>query len=196
MRNFVLIATAAVAAAFAVSPAAAQDDPFVGPRAEVTAGYDTTHADDGIAATPNTLEGVRIGGAIGYDFAIGDTFTIGAELGGGFMLTGSTDATVGAAALHATTGRDLDASIRVGARATPSTLVYVKAGYANSQFRLRSTTGATVTDVSSDEDGYRLGLGVEQMLTDRIYAKAEYRFTGYDDDVSRHQALVGLGYRF
>ena len=79
-------------------------------------------------------------------------------------------------------------------------MLYVKAGYANSEFRLRTTlggtTGNTVSHLRDDEEGYRLGAGVEQMLGDHLYAKAEYRFTGYDSDVSRHQLLVGAGYRF
>ncbi len=78
--------------------------------------------------------------------------------------------------------------------------MFVKGGYANSQFRLRTTLGGTagntVTNVRTEEDGWRIGAGVEQALGEHIYAKAEYRYTDYGSDVSRHQALVGLGYRF
>ncbi len=187
----------ATAAAFAATPAVAQDEAksFTGPRIEATFGYDSTQA-DGLPTSQDSVQGVRVGGAIGYDLPIGSTFTIGAEAGIGWQVSGSANALVGATNLHLTTGRDLDASLRLGARVAPSTLLYVKAGYANSQFRLRSTTGGTVTSVSTNEDGYRLGAGVEQMLGDHLYAKAEYRFSDYGDDVSRHQVLLGAGYRF
>jgi len=191
----------ATAAAFAATPAFAQDEAksFTGPRIEATFGYDSTQA-DGLPTTQDSVHGVRVGGAIGYDLPIGSTFTIGAEAGIGWQVSGSADATIGTTNLRLTTGRDLDASLRLGARVAPSTLLYVKAGYANSQFRLRTTLGGTagntVSTVSTNEDGYRLGAGVEQMLGDHLYAKAEYRFSDYGDDVSRHQVLLGAGYRF
>jgi len=202
MRTKLLFLLAAAGLTFATTSAFAQDGDsnFTGPRVEANAGYDSTHYDDGVAATPNSLEGARVGGAIGYDVAIGDKFTIGGELGGGITVSGDVTGTAGTTSYRLTGGRDLDASVRVGFKATPSTLIFAKGGYANSQFRLRTTvggtTGNTVTKVSTDEDGWRIGGGVEQMLTDHIYAKAEYRYTNYGDDVSRHQALVGLGYRF
>ncbi|CAN5693284.1 hypothetical protein BH11PSE6_BH11PSE6_06540 [soil metagenome] len=197
--TFLLLASAAV---FAANPAHAQDDSrsFTGPRVEATFGYDSTHADDGIATTPNKLDGIRVGGAIGYDLPIGRTITIGAEAGIGWQVSGSAQAQIGTTSFKLTTGRDIDLSLRLGAKVAPSTLLYVKAGYANSEFRLRTTlggtTGNTVSHLRDDEEGYRLGAGVEQMLGDHLYAKAEYRFTGYDSDVSRHQLLVGAGYRF
>ena len=193
--TFFLLATAA---AFVATPAFAQDEAssFTGPRVEATFGYDSTHADVGLPANQDSVDGVRVGGAIGYDLPIGSTFTIGAEAGIGWQVSGSADALIGTTNLHLTTGRDLDASLRLGARVTSKTLLFVKAGYANSQFRLRSITGGTVTNISTDEDGYRVGGGVEQMLGDHLYAKAEYRFSDYGDDVSRHQVLLGAGYRF
>jgi outer membrane immunogenic protein len=194
------IALAAVSTAALVLPATARAQTFTGPRVEASAGYDATHADDGIASTPNSLEGIRVGGAIGYDHAIGDVFTIGAEAGFGFNVTGDLRYAAGNTATRLTTGHDLDLSLRLGAKVTPTTLIYAKGGYANSQFKARTivggTTGTTVTEIEDDEDGWRIGAGVEQMITDRIYAKAEYRYTDYGNDVSRHQALVGLGYRF
>lgn len=201
MRTPIIILAAVSAIAFGAQPAFAQDsDPFAGPRAEVTAAYDSTHADDGIASTPNTLDGIRIGGAIGYDVAVGDMVTVGVEAGGGYIVSGDVTGSAGTTSYRLTGGHDLDASVRVGFRATPTTLVYAKGGYANSAFSLRTTvggtTGNTVTTVSDDEDGWRVGAGIEQSFGGHFYAKAEYRYTDYGNDVSRHQGLVGLGYRF
>lgn len=195
---FILLATAATTmVAFGTQSAFAQDrDPFTGPRAEANIAYESTHADDGIASTPNNVDGVRIGGAIGYDMALGESVTIGVEAGGGYTVAGDATGQVGTTAYRVTAGHDFDASLRLGFRATPTTLAYAKGGYANSQFSLRTTTASSTVTVSDDEDGWRIGAGVEQSLGGQFYAKAEYRYTDYGNDVSRHQGLVGLGYRF
>ena len=194
----VLFLLASVSALSFAQQASAQD--FTGPRAEVTAGYDSTNADDRIAATPNKLDGVRIGGAIGYDVALGDKIRVGIEADAGFLASGDNRYAAGAGSYRITAGRDLGASLRLGTKVGDKTFVYAKGGYANSQYRVRATivgtTGTTSTDVRSNEDGWRIGAGVEHMLTDKIYAKAEYRYTDYGNDVSRHQALVGVSYRF
>lgn len=197
MRTMLFLLAGVSALSFA-QQASAQE--FTGPRAEVTAGYDSTNADDGVAATPDKLDGVRVGGAIGYDIALGDTVRVGVEADAGFLASGDNRYAAGAGNYRITTGRDLGLSLRAGAKVGEKTFLYAKGGWANSQYRFRATvvgtTGTTTTDVRSNEDGWRLGAGVEHMLTDKIYAKAEYRYTDYGDQVSRHQALVGVGYRF
>ncbi|WP_066800133.1 outer membrane protein [Sphingomonas soli] len=194
----VLFLLASVSALSFAQQAAAQD--FTGPRVEVNAGYDSSNADDGVPATPNKLDGVRVGGAIGYDVALGERFRVGVEADAGFLVSGDNRYTSGAGAYRITTGRDLGLSLRAGAKVGDKTFLYAKGGWTNSQYRARATivgtTGTTKTDVRSNEDGWRIGAGVEHMLTDKIYAKAEYRYTDYGNDVSRHQALVGVGYRF
>jgi outer membrane immunogenic protein len=189
---------ATVSSLVASSPAFAKDDArFTGVRVEVNSGYDSIRYDDGIAATPNTLDSIRIGGAVGYDLPIGKVMTIGVEAGGGYSISGKVSGQAGSTAYRLTGGFDLDASVRVGARVAPSTLLFAKGGYARSEFRLRTTVGgAAGSTVSDAEDGWRVGAGVEQSLGDHLYAKAEYRYTDYGDDVSRHQAIIGLGYRF
>ena len=200
MRATILIL--ASAAAFAATPAFAQEESrsFTGPRVEATFGYDSTQADVGLPSDQDSVDGVRVGGAIGYDLPIGSTFTIGAEAGIGWQVSGKAEAQIGTTNLRVTTGRDIDVSLRLGAKVAPRTLLFVKAGYANSEFRLRTTIGGvggnSVSHISDEEDGYRLGAGVEQMLGDHLYAKAEYRYSDYGDDISRHQLLVGAGYRF
>ncbi|MES2989045.1 MAG: porin family protein [Pseudomonadota bacterium] len=188
----VLFLLASVSALSFAQQASAQD--FTGPRVEVNAGYDSTNADDGIAATPNTLDGVRIGGAVGYDIALGETFRVGVEADAGFLASGDNRYAAGASSYRITSGRDLGVSLRAGAKVGDKTFVYAKGGYANSQYRVRTT--GPIADLRSNEDGWRVGAGVEHMITDKIYGKAEYRYTNYGNDVSRHQALLGVGYRF
>jgi outer membrane immunogenic protein len=163
----------------------------------MNAGYESTKADDGVAATPNSMDGLRVGAAIGYDMAVGKTVIVGIEAGGGYAVSGAASARSGTTSFRLTSGRDLDASLRIGVRATPATLVYAKGGYANSEFRLRTTTaGNAATTLSEKESGWRIGAGVEHAFGSHVYAKAEYRYTNYGDDVTRHQGLLGLGYRF
>lgn len=201
MTRYALLLLAAAAAA----PAAAQtgsDNPFTGPRVEVNAGYDATKTD----ATPRalrTVDGVRLGLAAGYDIALTPRLIAGVEAGIGFTVGDDTNATiVGTTATERYRldhGRDIDVSARLGYLVGPRTLLYAKAGWANSAFRARferTGAGPSRTEATSNEDGLRLGAGVEQALGSRAYAKAEYRYTTYGDDLNRHQALVGVGLRF
>lgn len=183
---------------FAATPAHAQS--FAGPRVELNTGYDSLRVNDGVAATPDTLDALRVGGALGYDVAVGKGVIVGAEAGFGYDIAGSKSWVQGNTATRVTAGYDFDVSLRAGVKVGPTSLVYVKGGYANSQARARltvgGTTGTTTTRIKDDADGYRLGAGVEQAFGENVYAKAEYRFTDYGDKFTRHQLMVGLGYRF
>lgn len=196
MTRFALILLATAAAA----PAGAQT--FTGPRVEVNAGYDATKTDAAPRAL-RTVDGVRLGLAAGYDIALAPKVIAGVEAGIGFDVADDSSATVvGTTATERYRldhGRDIDVSARLGYLVGPRTMLYVKAGWANSAFRARldrTGTGPIRTSVTSHEDGLRLGAGVEQALGGRAYAKAEYRYTTYGDNVDRHQALVGVGLRF
>lgn len=193
--RYPFIILAAAASAFA-TPAFAQD--FTGPRVEANVGWDRVQAEPGLAGSTDRADGVRVGGAVGYDVAIGRTFTIGAEAGIGWSLDDKERGTVGANQVSIDSGRDIDLSLRLGARVAPRTLVYAKAGWANTRFTgdVRNAAGALVSRTRGNEDGVRVGVGVEQALSERFYVKGEYRYTDYGQDVSRHQALVGFGVRF
>ena len=193
MRLPLIIAALAVTTA---APAYAQD--FTGPRVEANVAYDRVETDVLLPGTPDHADGVRLGGAVGYDVAVGNVVTIGAEAGIGWTLGDRERATVGATRVSVDSGRDIELSLRLGARVAPRTLVYAKGGWANTRFtgEVRNASGTVTTSVREDEDGFRLGAGVEQSLGGRLYAKGEYRYTDYGDDVRRHQALLGFGVRF
>lgn len=190
-------------AMLAAVPCAAQT--FTGPRIEANAAYDSLHS-EGLPDKIDTVDGVRLGLAAGYDIALAPRVIAGVEAGIGWSVADETRATLTSGTTseryRLSNGRDIDASLRLGYIVAPSTLLYVKAGWANSkaQVRLDRTAGVVPTTTrfrrSEDDDGLRLGGGVEQMFGEHAFAKAEYRYTTYGDGVDRHQALLGVGYRF
>ena len=160
-------------------PAAAQDDPdFTGPRVEALVGYDITrpgstvdidNADD----LDQSVDGVNYGFGAGYDVDMGSV-VIGAE--GEYMrseaqteydTTGFT--TYGVSNVDA--GRDLYLGARVGVKATPNTLAYVKAGYTNAKMNVLATDNTTDVETDLNLDGWRAGVGVEQRVAGKVYVK-------------------------
>jgi len=186
---------AALAATTLAGPALAQEAaPFTGFRLEALAGYDKLKGNGG------GRDGITYGGAAGYDFQLGsavagiegeylDSDTKGCETA--FLTTNDT--------ICANAKRDLYVGGRLGFAATPSTLLYAKAGYTNAKVRVNytnPTTPANNFNVSDELDGVRVGAGVEQKLGTNLYAKAEYRYSNYEAGIERHQVLGGVGFRF
>lgn len=197
-----------LALALTATPALAQTS---GPRVEVTTGYDVLTSGDALEGAadniPDTLSGLRVGATFGYDVAVAPRLTIGAELGVGTTVSGSARSSFAADTLELDAGRDFDISARIGWAATPRTVLFVKAGYANSRagavLRERVGAGFETTRFSSDGSGVRLGGGVEHGIGGGLYVKAEYRWTRYGREeieyqtrTHRHQLLGGIGTRF
>ncbi|NWP47693.1 hypothetical protein GY986_24925, partial [Escherichia coli] len=120
MRNSILIVAAVTClagaqTAFAQETGQAPAQAFAGPRVEATIGLDQSGDD---AFFGNELTGMRAGGAVGYDVAVGKRVTIGVEAGIGWMVTGNTKIgpfpprDTNTYAMSA--GRDLDVSGRIG----------------------------------------------------------------------------------
>jgi len=217
----VLVCLASSTALFSV-PALAQstETSFTGPYVEAIAGYDINKAgssiDDAVRTTAHdTSKGFLYGAGLGYDYDFGN-IVVGAE--GEF-----TDSTAksrfnngapenfGLGSVNAK--RDLYAGARVGFKAAPSTLVYVKGGYTNARFGVLGTDGTDSSRINIDADGWRLGAGVEQKMGTNTFAKLEYRYSNYskaeadfsrdipdssrfDVDLDRHQVVASVGYRF
>lgn len=199
MRNHLFVAAAAVA--LAAFPAAAQQGPFTGARAEVLAGYDNVQ--DGGDGESEGREGFAYGGALGYDVQVG-----GAVLGIEGELTDSTTkarsngAIVAGDRFTVATGRDLYVGGRVGAVISPVALAYAKVGYTNARIETRYASGATTLEDDVNLDGVRVGAGLEYNISPTAYLKGEYRYShygeieGYDADLDRHQLMAGVGFRF
>ncbi|TKD51506.1 outer membrane protein [Sphingomonas baiyangensis] len=214
------IAAALVASSALAAPAFAQDvnPALTGPRVGVIGGYDGirpgSSEDSDIDGDDQTVDGFVYGVDAGYDVAIGG-FVVGAEL----ELSDSTGKvetdrrnpnTFGFG--EVSTGRDIYLGARVGALATPNTLVYAKGGYTNARLNVLGGDGTTVLDENFELDGWRAGAGVEQAIGTNTYAKLEYRYSNYSNanfeffdgattsdfsiDTDRHQVVAGVGIRF
>jgi len=219
MKKFALIL--ASGAAIVAVPAFAQevDSTFTGPRVEAIIGYDVTQAgssvdNDTTQSDDESIDGLLYGIGAGFDFAMG-----GVVLGVEGEYTESTAKTgfdngdfEGFGFGNVKTGRDLYVGGRVGFKAAPQTLVYAKAGYTNARFDVLASDGTTELKTNFDTDGYRLGAGVEQAISENTFAKIEYRYSKYsegeidypvgtdsdrfDIDLDRHQVVASVGLRF
>lgn len=165
---------AAAAAALTATPAFAQDatPAFSGGHIEAIGGFDSIHGGG------DSQSGLAFGIAGGYDFRTGGA-VIGIELE-------AVESTVSDSGVEAS--RDLYAGLRVGGVIGERGLLYAKAGYTNA----RASFGGTGVNF----DGIRAGAGLEWMLGSNFSIRGEYRYSNYEDGLSRHQGLVGLGYRF
>lgn len=217
-KGIALILAAASAAAFA-APAMAQSADFTGPRVEAIVGYDTSRPGsstdiDNAEDIDQSVDGVTYGVGVGYDFAVGGMI-LGLE-GEWTESSAQSDydttdfTTFGVENVEV--GRDFYVGARVGAEIVPGTLLYAKGGYTNARYNILATDNSTDVDSDIDLDGWRVGLGIEEKLSDNIYAKVEYRYSNYEEgeveapsglesdrfnvDIDRHQVMAGLGVRF
>ncbi len=195
MRASIIAFTSLIALAATATPAAAADGQF---RAEVHAGWDHTRT-DGIYNDDFSDSGVVYGIGLGYDLNVGRNTFIGIDL----SADDSTQKECARGALVANdtlclrAGRDLAAAIRAGVNVSDRGKVYALAGYTNARFKFDYTTPAGVRTVDGENlDGFRLGAGYEHKLGGNTYGKVEYRYSNYEQDITRHQVLVGVGVNF
>lgn len=225
MRKYLIAAL--MAGSFA-TPALAQDaSPFTGLRVEGIVGYDVlksgdsdddnvdTSGDDG----DESIEGVNYGVGVGYDFDLGGLVAgIEAEYSDS---SGEQEADETLDGINFTssveTGRDIYVGGRVGFRAAPSTLLYVKGGYTNTSIEANYETASDRFEFDTNADGWRLGAGIEQLFGPNAYGKLEYRYSNYnnldfsddfdlddfdaedfdtDINLDRHQVVAAFGFRF
>jgi outer membrane immunogenic protein len=208
----------------ASAPAMAQNvapvDPFSGFHVEALAGYDVSKAgssvdDDVNEDNDQSIDGFAYGVGAGYDFRAGN-FVVGPEA----EVTWSTAKTKfddgdfeGFGIGNVKTNRDLYVGARVGYVVTPKTMIYAKGGYTNAKFDVRNASGTVTTNRDLDADGWRIGAGVEQAISNNVFAKLEYRYSNYEKgeldyrgdfpdgdrfnlDLDRHQVMAGVGVRF
>jgi len=190
MRSIVV---AALLAATAASPALAQDKaPFTGPRLEGIVGWDRPQANNSHA------DGVNYGVAGGYDIQTGMGLVgIDGEVGDSTAKDCVGSTTVADPRTCVKAGRDLYVGGRIGKVVGGRTLLYAKAGYTNARVKLTDNDGTGATTIASTNlDGVRVGAGAEYAISPNSFVKTEYRYSNYQDGVSRHQVVGGFGFRF
>jgi outer membrane immunogenic protein len=189
MKNLMLVGAALVA--LSTAPAMAKSE-FQGPYVGVQAGWNHDIA-------INSKKDAVVGGVFGgYDQEVAPNIILGAE--GGFSL-GASDR-IGPSGANAATidpEYSFDLSARAGYVVGEKNLVYVRGGYANTRGEVTTTVANVTTTGKKTFDGWFVGGGVERKLTDNVSARVEYRFNDIGSDnakYQRHQALVGVAYRF
>lgn len=162
----------ALAAAFAAPSASAQD---AGQWTGFYAGFATNiispEFDNSTATTP-LQEGTGFGAYGGYNFALGDNFVVGAELG--FS---------GPVAFQTSLGNPdfefdnvLNARVR-GGYAIGNALVYGSLGYQVANYSASAGVAA-----AGSADGLVYGIGLEMLLTDSVSVRLDYTSTHMNPD--------------
>ena len=189
------LASAAIAAlALGASPAAAQTiGAPTGARVEAVVGYDALRVDLEDFGIDEKLKDndLLYGVGAGYDFAVSPGLSAGVDV----EYTDSNnkrDFDDGEENVEISTGRDLYAGGRVTLPISNTANLYAKAGYTT----LKIDGEANGVSDSENLDGYRLGAGAQFGIAGRAYVGGEYRFSNYEQEVSRHQFAVTLGTRF
>jgi len=92
--------------------------------------------------------------------------------------------------------RDSAINLRLGRKLGGIATIVGTIGYANGRFEA-SYAGAGITASTHETlDGVRLGIGIRVDVGRKLYARADYRYTNYEQGVSRNQGLVGIGLTF
>ncbi|TFI60025.1 porin family protein [Sphingomonas parva] len=222
-----VLVAALLAGSFATPALAQEAASFTGPRIEGLVGYDILKSgesdDDGVDTSSNngdeSIEGVSYGVGVGYDFDLGNVVAgVEAEYADS---SGEQEADETLDGINFSssveTGRDIYVGARLGFRAAPSTLVYVKGGYTNTSIEANYETAGDRFEFDTNVDGWRLGAGIEQLFGPNLYGKLEYRYSNYnnldfsdnfdldnfeaedfdtDINLDRHQIMAGIGFRF
>jgi len=197
MNRSTACALTAVALIGVAAPAAAQDAAtFAGSRVEAQVGWERIDFDlGGYGVEDDTQEsGITYGASVGYDVALGTNLVAGVEATLSYSSTDGAFADSNALGYTFETGRELAVAGRLGVPVGSNALVYGKAGYTN--LRVSAVSDDATTSTRTDLDGFQAGVGTEIALTPSTYVKGEYNYSDYEDDISRHRILTGIGIRF
>ena len=168
---------------------------------------------EGLDDGRHTADGIVGGGQVGCDYQFASNWVIGVQgLFDAAGFSGRHDSPLGDVSFHTKTHWFATLTGRLGFLATPSLLLYGKAGWGWVNQRLTATddTGAVFTADHSNFSGPDVGAGFEYLLTpnwslwvewDHIFARDKtVNFAGFEspERVRRDfdKVLVGLNWRF
>ncbi|GAM05748.1 outer membrane protein [Novosphingobium sp. MBES04] len=190
------IALLAASAALFALPAAANAQAFV----QVEGGLDVAQQGGDSEA------GFSYGVSAGYDYDLSNGMFIGVQGTYGDSTARSCVhdiAEVGdRACLEAR--RDLAAVVRLGTQIGARNKLYVLGGYTNTRVGLTYKSDTLDQNLAGFSDlgahdtlnGFRVGAGYEYDVTSNLFIKAEYRYSNYGSDFSRHQGVLAVGTKF
>lgn len=195
MRLF--IAAAMLAGTVAATPAFAQDaDAPAGKQFQGLKVLALGGVDDVVTDGSDTV-GALYAGTVGYDFQAGKlVFGVEGEFGGSTAKECERDLIVTGDRTCLKAGRDIYGGARAGVVIRDNTLLYIKGGYTNGRAVATYDSGTTNTKLGANLDGWRAGVGFEFNTGSRFVVRTEYRYSDYEQGVSRHQGVVGLGVKF
>jgi len=190
------ISALAACAALAVSASAAAA-PVSGARVEALIGVDRVSLDLGDVGFEDETsgEGLVFGLGVGYDFAVGPRTAIGIDLEASTTPTGQ-EFKEGDLVADISFTRDLYAGAQLTTSVSESVNLFFRAGYTNQRVRITATDEFDIFSGSDNLDGVRGGAGLQFALGASAYVGAEYRYSNYEADITRHQAVASLGFRF
>lgn len=185
MKKFII--AGAAAALFAI-PAAANAQAFVQAETGI----------DSISFGGESDEGVSYGISAGYDMPLSGGMFVGVQ---GTVADSTTkecfnDVDVAGDRACLKTGRDLAAVVRFGTSVGDKTKLYVLGGYTNARLVATYNDGTDSFKDGANGDGFRLGAGFQYDLSEKLFVKAEYRYSNYESDFSRNQGIVAVGAKF
>lgn len=142
------------------------------------------------------------GATIGFDGVIADRIVVGPEATywRANNWTENCGAATGGSVCHKSF-EEFGVGVRAGYLLTPRAMVFAKGGYVTNEQRKRytsATPGASYYD-HFNTTGYQVGGGAEYTVTEGrlpVYVNAQYVFSQYNDNTSRHRIMGGIGVRF
>jgi outer membrane immunogenic protein len=197
-----ILATAAVAAALAATPALAQSNAPGGLYVGALGGYEGLEVDSADGSVSASADSAVYGVNAGYDLSLGGAF-VGVE---GELSTSGGDTQFPSSFTGARDGLEAGGQYYLGARAgfalTPGIAAYGKVGYTSLSTKAFTSSGS-LAELKENTGGLRFGGGVQVALPGPLEARLEYRRSRYKDvvdgtygDATTDQVVAGLGVRF
>lgn len=204
MKTLIASASLAIATAIAAATPAAAQEAFEGPYAGIEAGWNknkvgSAETDIGRANIGRSQGSATAGVFAGYNHKVADRIVLSAEAGFSMGLDDAVTRSGGGTLASIDPEYSFNLGARAGYLVDDTTLLYVRGGYENLRGSVRIIDAVGSRYNKDTLDGWSLGGGVERMLTQKVSARIEYRYSdlgGGDTKFQRHQALVGVAYHF
>lgn len=197
------LVAAAIAAAFAATPALAQESGAPGGfYVGAVAGYEGIDLEAADGSASASADAAVYGINAGYDLSLGNVF-VGVE---GELSTSGSSTEFPDSFAGARDSLDAEGQYYVGARAgvalTPGIAAYGKIGYTSLSTRAFTSAGS-LQELEDNAGGLRFGGGLQLQLPGPFEGRLEYRRSRYGDlndgafgDATTDQVVAGVALRF